>query len=310
MQLSKLIYAFMGFLWLVVPAMGQSIQSDYFLSEGVKIHYVTAGSGTPLVLIHGFSDDISICYQDSLDAEGTTFISRLSENYRVIALDVKGHGKSDKPLEADRYGKVLEEDVIRLMDHLGVEKAHVMGYSMGAFITGNLLVDYPERLISATLIGGTPLTQAQYSTEHRLIQVVDATAEALENGEGMVPLLQWFWPSHQSTASGEVVQLSQQILEGQNTEALGICMGTLKQLCHVEEEKLKQSDLPVTLINGTDDPLWHEIAPFQQLKRTTSIVLEGVNHLDILMHPECLEAVEKSLALVDLQIRHAESRKP
>jgi pimeloyl-ACP methyl ester carboxylesterase len=308
MQFSKFICSLAVSLSLMLPVMGQSIQSDYFLSEGVKIHYVTTGSGTPLVLIHGFSDNISICYQDSLDSAGTTFITRLAENYKVIALDVKGHGKSDKPLDAHHYGKELEEDVIRLMDHLGVEKAHVMGYSMGAFITGNLLVDHPERVLSATLIGGTPLTQTQYSPEHGMIQAFDATAETLGNENGMFPLLQWFWPSSQPPTSEEIVQMSQQILEGQDSQALGVCAYHLKELLQIEEEKLKHSDIPVTLINGTEDPLWHEIAPFQQLKRSTSIVLEGANHLDILMRPECLEAVEKTLSLMDMQVRNTVSK--
>ncbi|WPP49982.1 alpha/beta fold hydrolase [Catalinimonas niigatensis] len=309
MQFSKFLFSLMLSLLLMVSVMGQSIQSDEFLSEGAKIHYVTAGSGTPLILIHGFSDNISICYQDTLDREGTTFISKLAKRYKVIALDVKGHGKSDKPIEAHYYGKELQEDVIRLMDHLGIEKAHVMGYSMGAFITGNLLIDYPERLISATLIGGAPLTQSQYSPDHELISLINATSEALEKGEGITPLLQWFWPGHQAEPSlEELGQINKKILTEQDTEALKVCMASLTALCQVDEEKLMQSDIPVTLINGTDDPLRHDIVRFQRLKRSNSVLIDGANHMDILMYAECLEAVDKSLSLVDMQVGRAISK--
>lgn len=71
---------------------------------------------------------------------------------------------------------------------------------------------------------------------------------------------------------------------------------------HVNEDKLIQSDIPVTLINGTDDPLKEYIKPFQQTKRSTSVLIEGANHMDILMYPSCLSAVEKSLELVNLQL--------
>ncbi|MEK6477121.1 alpha/beta hydrolase [Catalinimonas sp. 4WD22] len=293
-------------LWMLVTPPDSVVKSAYFYSEGNKLHYVTAGSGTPVILIHGFTDNISICYQDSLDSAGTSFISKLSENYRVIALDVKGHGQSDKPTDASQYGKALEEDVIRLMDHLKIEKAHVVGYSMGAFITGNLMVDHPERLLSATLIGGTPLTKNQFSPDHSLNVLLEDISEKLEKGEGITPLLQWFWPGGQAEPSQEELEeISQQILEGQNAQALQACISSLTTLWQLDEAKLMQLDIPVTLINGTDDPLKNYITPFQQIKKSNSVLIEEANHMDILMYPSCLAAVEKSLDLVNLQLSSA-----
>jgi len=280
---------------------GQALQSDYFLSEGINLHYVTAGVGEPLILIHGFSDNLKVCFQDTLPGVGSSFISRLSENYQIIALDVRGHGNSDKPTESTQYGKMLEEDVIRLMDHLGLEKAHILGYSMGAFITGNLVVDHPERLISATLVGGSHLTKSQYSSENDLIKLLDDTSEDLKNGKGISSLLKWFWPEAQPEPSDkDIAQINQEILTGQNIRALEICVTSLKELCLVDGEKLKQTHIPVTLINGTDDPLTQYIFPFQNLRKGSSISIEGANHMDILMFPECLEAIEKSLVLMSL----------
>ena len=78
---------------------------------------------------------------------------RLSRRYRVIALDNRGHGKSDKPYDPAQYGLELVDDVVRLMDHLGIAKAHVVGYSLGGFITLKLALRHPDRLLSAAPCG-------------------------------------------------------------------------------------------------------------------------------------------------------------
>ena len=303
MKIFKLIHSFLLVSGLYASAVGQSVQSDSFLSKDVELHYAKAGSGTPVILIHGFTDNTALCYQHELDSSGTNFIAKLAENYQVIGLDVRGHGQSDKPTGVGKYGKELVEDVIRLMDHLSIEKAHVIGYSMGAFITGNLLADYPKRLLSATFIGGTPLTQSQFSPEHPLNLLLEEISETLGQGEGVIPLLQWFWPDSQPEPSREELEaINRQIMEGQNARALQACISRLDALWHVDEDKLVQSDIPITLINGTDDPLKEYINPFQQTKKSTSVLIEGANHMDILMYPSCLAAVEKSLELVSLQV--------
>jgi len=111
------------------------------------------------VLIHGLyaSAQINWC------APGT--ITALAKDYQVIALDVRGHGGSGKPKEEDAYGIEMMEDVVRLLDHLKLQKAHVVGYSMGGMITMKLLTRHPDRVRSAVLGGmgwlreGSPLQQ-------------------------------------------------------------------------------------------------------------------------------------------------------
>ncbi len=85
--------------------------------------------------------------------ESPRVFQRLSRRYRVIALDNRGHGKSDKPYDPAQYGLELVDDVVRLMDHLGIAKAHVVGYSLGGFITLKLALRHPERLLSAAPCG-------------------------------------------------------------------------------------------------------------------------------------------------------------
>jgi pimeloyl-ACP methyl ester carboxylesterase len=84
---------------------------------------------------------------------GSGVLPNLVRNFRVIALDARGHGKSGKPHDVKAYGQEMGLDVLRLLDHLGIEKAHIVGYSMGANITAQLMTTHPERLITATLGG-------------------------------------------------------------------------------------------------------------------------------------------------------------
>jgi pimeloyl-ACP methyl ester carboxylesterase len=118
-----------------------------FDSKGVKIWYASQGKGEPVVLIHGWLSSGAMNW----DLPGTT--SLLAKDHQVITMDVRGHGKSDKPKKEDAYGPELVEDVVRLLDHLKIEKAHIVGYSMGGIIAGNFIVKHPDRVLSGTLGG-------------------------------------------------------------------------------------------------------------------------------------------------------------
>jgi pimeloyl-ACP methyl ester carboxylesterase len=82
-------------------------------------------------------------------------LADLARDYRVIALDARGHGKSGKPHETSAYGREMALDVIRLLDRLRIRRAHFVGYSMGAFTIAQLLTSHPDRFLTATL-GGAP----------------------------------------------------------------------------------------------------------------------------------------------------------
>jgi pimeloyl-ACP methyl ester carboxylesterase len=121
--------------------------SGTFDANGVKIAYTVRGAGEPVVLIHGWLASAALNW----DLPGTTAL--LAKNHRVITLDVRGHGKSDKPTDEDAYGPELVTDVVRLLDHLKIKQAHIVGYSMGGIITGDLLATHPDRCLSGTLAG-------------------------------------------------------------------------------------------------------------------------------------------------------------
>ncbi|MDR3633276.1 MAG: alpha/beta hydrolase [Isosphaeraceae bacterium] len=121
--------------------------SRVFDAREVKIHYVVAGEGEPVVLIHGLHSSADVNWRL------TGVFGDLARNHQVIALDLPGHGRSDKPEGDDAYGLQLVDDVVLLLDHLRIRKAHVVGYSVGGMVAAKLLATHPER-VSSGLIGG------------------------------------------------------------------------------------------------------------------------------------------------------------
>ncbi|HZH09462.1 MAG TPA: alpha/beta hydrolase [Microvirga sp.] len=125
----------------------------YFNSNGVSIAYIDVppheGQGDPILLIHGFASNHAVNWVNTLWVKTLT-----REGYRVIALDNRGHGESEKLYDPEAYNSYrMAEDATRLLDHLGIERADVMGYSMGARITAHMALAAPERMRSA-LLGG------------------------------------------------------------------------------------------------------------------------------------------------------------
>ncbi len=126
----------------------------YFDSKGVQIYYEEHGKGEPVVLVHGFASRAEHNW-------GADWFDHLGAHYRVVALDCRGHGKSAKPHEPEAYaGETMGDDVIRLMDHLGIRRTLLMGYSMGGRIALGLLRSHPERL-RAVVLGGIGAVSAR-----------------------------------------------------------------------------------------------------------------------------------------------------
>jgi pimeloyl-ACP methyl ester carboxylesterase len=120
-----------------------------FTHDGVEISYIDEGSGDAIVLVHGFASNKEVNWVS------TAWVSTLTRaGRRVIALDNRGHGQSSKLYDAVAYhSEKMAADVRALLDHLGLARADVMGYSMGARITAYLAVKHPERVRSAVLGG-------------------------------------------------------------------------------------------------------------------------------------------------------------
>jgi pimeloyl-ACP methyl ester carboxylesterase len=140
-----------------------------FSHDGVEIAFLDEGEGEPIVLVHGFASNKEINWV------GPGWVNTLTRaGRRVIALDNRGHGASTKLYDPAVYhSAIMAEDVRALIEHLGLPRADVMGYSMGARITAFLALLHPDKVRSAVLGGlGIRLVEG--------IGLPDTIADALE----------------------------------------------------------------------------------------------------------------------------------
>src|SRR5271169_6323671 len=152
-----------------------------FAHEDVEIAFLDEGEGEPIVLIHGFASNKEVNW---VLPGWVTTLTRAGR--RVIALDNRGHGESTKLYDPAAYhSSIMAEDVRALIDHLGLGRADVMGYSMGARNTAFLALAHPDRVRSAVLGGlgirlvegvGLPDTIASALEAPSLAEVFDPTA--------------------------------------------------------------------------------------------------------------------------------------
>ena len=127
-----------GALWAAEPIERGFVE----VAEG-RLYYEAQGSGEALIFVHGHSLDRRMWREQ---------IPHFATRYRVITYDARGYGRSSKQREG--YLFTHADDLIALMDRLGIERAHLVGLSMGGFIVGDLVAIHPERLLSATMAEG------------------------------------------------------------------------------------------------------------------------------------------------------------
>jgi pimeloyl-ACP methyl ester carboxylesterase len=117
--------------------------------DGLPLAYDTLGGGRPVVLIHGFGASRVITWSNT-----NWYQTLLRVDRRVVAIDCRGHGQSGKPHDPAAYDEArMSEDILTVLDALGIEQADIMGYSMGTYLTIRLLHDSPQRIGRAVLAG-------------------------------------------------------------------------------------------------------------------------------------------------------------
>ncbi len=275
---------FLG-LWLslLLASFGLHAEDRFFDSAGVRIHYTIEGQGEPVVLIHGFAANALMNW----GAPGV--IGALAQNYQVIAIDNRGHGQSDKPLDPEAYGAKMVEDVVRLLDHLQIKKAHIAGYSMGGFITGKLVTTHPERVLTATLGGAGWLREKD--------KLLDTLAESLEEGKGMAPLLTFLTPKDQPPPTPERIEaVNKMLLAFNDPKALAAVARGFGSLV-TAENKLRANKVPVLAIIGDKDSLKDGVDQLSQVMANLKVVtIEGADHMSAFVRPEFTAALKSFLA--------------
>lgn len=209
-----------------------------FSSAGVRINYVdlppleeTPAAGRPVLLIHGFASTHVVNW---VNTSWTTTLGRAG--YRVIALDNRGHGESEKLYDPEAYTtREMAEDARRLLDHLDLPQAAVMGYSMGARNTAELVFRHPERVAAAVISGlGIHLVRG--------VGLPPRIAEALE-----APSL--------DTLTDPTERMFRAFAEQNRSDlrALAACIRGSRNSLLVEE--IEKTTLPVLVAVGSRDPI-------------------------------------------------------
>ncbi len=136
-------------------------------SDNVRLHYEEVGSGTPIIFVHEFAGD-----HRAWEPQMRYFARR----YRCIAYAARGYTPSDVPPTPASYGyEKFRDDVIAVLDHLKIDKAHVVGLSMGGYATLCVGIRYPQRALSLTLAGTGTGSERALTQEFR--KGAEATAK-------------------------------------------------------------------------------------------------------------------------------------
>lgn len=281
MRALRLVALTTALLILCIPAL--AMEAGSFDSDGVQIKYVTEGQGEPVILIHGFVANAQLNWI----APGV--FGALAKDYRVIAPDLRGHGQSGKPHGAENYGPQMAKDIINLMDHLKIEKAHVAGYSLGGFLTVYLTATYPDRIICSIPCGAG--WSAPGSARETLS---DEIAKSLESGQGIAPLIKALTPAGQPQPSQEQLdQMNKMITAMNDPLALAAVARSLKNLA-VPQEKIVAIKVPMRDIIGEIDPLKETVDALKSANPAVDVVvIKGGDHMSTFGNPAFAVALKE-----------------
>lgn len=269
--------------WAAADAPPQDLHFD---SGGVKIRYTVQGEGEPVLLVHGFTASV----EANWGAPG--IIDALATDYRVVALDARGHGKSDKPHQAAAYGFNMVEDVIRLMDHLGILKAHIAGYSMGGGIALQAVVTYPDRFYSA-ILGGAGWQPPGSGFQG----MMTALADSLEQGKGLGPLILALNPAGQPAPTAEqIAAANARLLASNDALALAAVIRGGAGNRQITAEQLRANRVPMLAVVGEIDPVKAGVDAMSGLAANFEVeVLPGKDHLTAVADPELARSMREFL---------------
>lgn len=258
-------------------------ESFFKTKDGVKIVYYTIGKGSPVILIHGYTGSALGNWFRNGVAEA------LAKNHQVIALDCRNHGKSDKP---QLNGPGRAEDVIEMMDHLKLPKAHLHGYSMGGGIVGRLLSLMPDRIITASF-GGSGIQEAD--PEWRAKVPKDKEGRDPQEDEASRNLrIRHAMDNGMSREEAE--KLAATPAQPRALPAAAVSGAATRSQPAVSSLDLTKLNIPLLAINGEyDRPLAKTHRLWREARNFTSVVLPGKSHLTAIAAPYIPKEYAESL---------------
>jgi pimeloyl-ACP methyl ester carboxylesterase len=253
-------------------------------ADGVKLYYEEVGQGTPIVFVHEFADDIKGW------AAQVKFFAR---RYRTIAYNARGYPPSDVPADAERYSQAqAAEDIKAILDHLKLDKAHVVGLSMGGYATLHFGLMFPERALSLMVGGaGYGSVSTDRASFHKDTDVVIAQFE--QGGMAKVAEFYTRGPTRVQFMAKDPVGWQ----EFYDRFAGGSALGHANTMRGVQrrrpsifelETKLERLEVPTLIMTGDEDEPCLEPALFMKRKIRTSglVVIPNSGHAINLEEPD------------------------
>lgn len=245
----------------------------------MRIHAEAFGEGRPIVLVHGWGLDSRRNWVD------TGWVDALLPMRRVVLMDVRGHGRSEKPRTRGAYTyRAMSEDVLQVMDDLGLASADLLGYSMGSFMGAALLGSHPHRFTSMVLGGIGDETD---DSAARCTVIADALrAEDAATITDVVARAYRAFVDLDPTSDREALAVAALDMwpDGHPVDLLGPAPA--------------DADVPVLIVNGSDDHPYVDTADrlVEALPRATHVVIPGADHLTAVADLRFKEAAVAFLA--------------
>lgn len=220
---------------------------------GCEIVYETIGDGPPVLLSHPLYTHRGLW---SL----FHFVEELSDRYRLIVYDSIGHGESAKPADVARYAQSERAaDAVAVLDALDIERAHGVGYSMGAWTMCGVAALHPERLISVSLGGWDPYKGANAPKTATKQSSIDRAFDGS---------VEWFMSSEYTAG----------FFAGADVDALRICHRVLFDE-QVPAARIAAAKLPTMVFCGTDDVFFEGAERLaSEIGTARFVALEGADH--------------------------------
>jgi pimeloyl-ACP methyl ester carboxylesterase len=275
---------------LCALAAAAAAQDRFFDSGGVRIRYLDVGAGPTVVLVHGFTGDIERSWTNTGVVEG------LKRDYRVIAFDLRGHGHSDKPHDPRAYDE-LGLDVIRLLDHLRIERAHAVGYSLGGIIVLRLLTTHPQRFMSA-VVGGAAYRRSRGKDAD---EATEAAAREIEGGVYRALIVSTAPTDEPPPAEEAIRARSREIAASSDVQAHAALMRARRALL-VSDAEMAAVKVPTLAVVGAVDPALPRVQamrkrwPLVEVEVVPGAAHPTVHERGLPRHPAFLDAIRRHIA--------------
>jgi pimeloyl-ACP methyl ester carboxylesterase len=228
---------------------------------GAKIYYEEEGDGPPLVLLHGLTSNSHVAWRDA------GYVEALKHDYRLILIDARGHGKSDKPHDRASYvWPTPVNDVVAVLDKLAIPHAHILGYSMGGELGYGLAKYAPDR-VTTSLIGGMPAQENDFT----MFEGVDGS----DHGD--------FFAAFEAKLGVTFPAEAKERIAQNDLQALAAFAQTRPGL----EDTLPHITVPCLLFVGESDP-WYLLVRdnASQIANAVFVSFPGLGHPEVMRHPE------------------------